>query len=148
MSDEHYRRLEAMYLGAPINTQFFLPTISIAEGSAEINMPLTTAHHHAAGSAHGAVLFKMVDDAAFFAAQSLVTDRFVVTSDLQIRFVRPGLTGTLKAVGRVKHASRRVVLAEADVFDEDGRLLATGTGSFMTSRVLLKDVPAYYGPIT
>ena len=35
---------------------------------------------HTAGAAHGTLFFKMLDDAAFYAANSLVTDRFLLTT--------------------------------------------------------------------
>ena len=36
--------------------------------------------HHAANAAHGTIYFKMLDDAAFYAANSMVSDRFLLTN--------------------------------------------------------------------
>ena len=73
--DSHWRALERMYVDAPVN-RFFRPAIQVREGAAEIRMGVRRDMHHAAGSAHGAVYFKMLDDASFFSVQSLVTEAF------------------------------------------------------------------------
>ncbi len=55
---EHYRKLERMYLAAPIN-EFFKPSIQIGRGTAEIKVNVDRRFFHAAQAAHGAVYFKM-----------------------------------------------------------------------------------------
>ncbi len=42
IGEEHYRRLERMYLAAPIN-EFFKPAIQIGRGTAEITVHVETA---------------------------------------------------------------------------------------------------------
>jgi len=66
---EHYRALERLYLEGPFN-QSFNPTIQVGEGTAEITISVTPDHHTAGGSAHGALYFKALNDAAFFAARA------------------------------------------------------------------------------
>jgi acyl-coenzyme A thioesterase PaaI-like protein len=41
------------------------------------------------GAAHGTIYFKMLDDAAFYAANTLVTDRFLLTTSFNLLFSRP-----------------------------------------------------------
>lgn len=69
----HHRKLERMYLGAPIN-RYFRPRIEIGDGRAAVSIPIREEFFHAAHAAHGAIYFKALDDAAFFAANSLVED--------------------------------------------------------------------------
>ena len=76
MSKEHFQKLERMYLGAPIN-RYFAPRIEISEGQAIVTLPVRDDFHHAAFAVHGAVYFKVLDDAAFFAVNSVVDDVFV-----------------------------------------------------------------------
>ena len=68
--DSHYRSLEKLYLSAPINA-FFKPKIAISLEYAEIEVTIKTAWHHGAQAVHGSVYFKMLDDAAYFAAHSI-----------------------------------------------------------------------------
>lgn len=136
MDQEHFRKLEHMYLSAPAN-DYFRPTILVAEGTAEIAVTVRKDFYHAAGAVHGVVYFKLLDDAAYFAANSLVDDVFVLTSSLTSHLIRPVTEGEMKAVGRVVHQSSRVIIADAEVFDHEGRQLARGTGTFMRSRIAL-----------
>lgn len=141
--DEHYRKLERMYhQHAPIN-QFFRPALRVSEGAAEVVTPVGEHLLHAARAAHGAVYFKALDDAAFFAVASLVTDVFVVTSQFSLNFLRPVTGGSMRAVGRVVHASRNLWIAEAEAFDDRGKPVARGSGSFMKSPLRLADVAGY-----
>ena len=41
------------------------------------------------GAAHGTLYFKMLDDAAFYAANSLVSDRFLLTTAFNLHFTKP-----------------------------------------------------------
>jgi uncharacterized protein (TIGR00369 family) len=132
----HYKKLERMYSLGPIN-RFFRPTVKIEDGRAEITMDADERLHHAAHAVHGAVYFKMLDDVAFFAANSRVFDVFVLTVEFNIHLLRPVSEGTLRSVGRLVHSSKRLHVAEAELFDDRDRLLARGSGSFMPSRISL-----------
>ncbi|HMA47984.1 MAG TPA: hotdog fold thioesterase, partial [Frankiaceae bacterium] len=105
MGDDHFRKLERMYLSAPIN-QLFRPAIHIERGRAEVRIPIRPELFHAAGAAHGAVYFKAADDAAFFAANSLVEDYFVLTTSMNLYLLRPIAEGTLTARASVVHSAR------------------------------------------
>ena len=67
---EHYSNLESMYAAAPVNS-IYEPVMEVSEGQATIEIELSEKYHHSAGGVHGSVYFKMLDDAAFFAANSL-----------------------------------------------------------------------------
>lgn len=137
MSDpEHYRKLERLYLAAPTN-RYYRPTIRIDAGRAEIEIAVQPEFFHAANAVHGSVYFKVLDDAAFFAVSSLVPDVFVLTVSFTIYLTRPISAGSLRASGQVVHASRRLFLAESRAVDSNGKLIATGSGSFMPSQTAL-----------
>ncbi len=143
MADEqHYRRLERMYLAAPVNAHY-APAMHISEGCAEVTIPVRPDFFHAADAVHGAVYFKLLDDAAFFAANSLVDDVFLLTVSFNVYFTRPVSSGEMKATGRVVHHSRRLFIAESEVLDSNGRQLGRGSGSFMQSAIALSSVPGY-----
>jgi uncharacterized protein (TIGR00369 family) len=132
----HYRKLERMYAQAPINA-YFRPALRVGEGRAELEIAVREDFFHAAGAIHGAVYFKALDDAAFFAANSLVTDAFVLTVSFQLHLLRPVAAGTLRATGTVVHRSRSLLIADAVVQDDEARVVARGTGTFMPGRTPL-----------
>jgi uncharacterized protein (TIGR00369 family) len=134
--NEHFRKLERLYHAAPIN-QFFEPRLVIGEGRAEVTVHIRPDFYHAARAVHGAVYFKSLDDAAFFAVNSLVEDVFVLTVSYNVYLTRPVSEGVIRATGRVVHQSRQLFLAEAELFDEKERQIGRGTGSFMRSSIAL-----------
>src|SRR5690242_18913222 len=142
MSD-HFRRLERMYASAPIN-EFFAPRLHIPEaGVAELRMVIRPDFHHAAHAAHGAVYFKALDDATFFAANSIVEDVFVLTVSFNLYLTRPVADGEVIARGRVVSRSKRLYLADGTIEDARGREIARGSGAFMPSTIPLSDDIGY-----
>lgn len=139
----HFRALESLYAAAPIN-RLFDSTLEIpAAGMARIHFTIDSRYFHAGGAAHGTSYFKMLDDAAFYAANSLVTDRFLLTTAFNLLFTRPLMEGPVIAEGRWISGQRRVFVAEARLIDADGEEAARGTGTFMRSRIALAGLPGY-----
>jgi len=139
----HYRALERLYVSAPIN-QKFASTLHIpGEGQSRLEFTVTPEDYHAAGAAHGTVYFKMLDDAAFYAANALVTDRFLLTTSFNLHFTKPVRAESVTAEGRWVTGKRRVFVAEARLVDEEGEEIGRGTGTFMRSRIALSSLPGY-----
>jgi len=140
--DEHHRRLERMYLSAPAN-EYFRPEIRIDDGRAEVRLLVRPDFFHAASAVHGSVYFKLLDDATFFAASSLVDDVFVLTASFNIYFLRPISAGTMTARGTIVSRSSRLLIGEGVLVDGDGREIARGSGTFMPSKVPLDERLGY-----
>ena len=142
MKDEHFICLENMYLAAPIN-KLYQPTIEVFESEAEIEIQLSENYFHTAGAVHGSVYFKMLDDAAFFAANSIVRDVFVLTTSFTTYITRPVSSGILRAKGKVVHSNKSQIIAEAVAYDEKNREVARGNGVFMRSKIKLASIEEY-----
>jgi uncharacterized protein (TIGR00369 family) len=140
--EEHYRKLERMYASAPIN-DYFQPVMEVSEGRAVVSMKVRRDFYHAANAAHGALYLKALDDAAFFAVNSLVPDRFVLTVSLNAYLIRPVSEGEVRAVGEIVHRSRRLFVAEAQLFDSEGNEIARGSGTFVPSDMPLSPEIGY-----
>ncbi len=138
----HYRRLEKMYGAAPING-IYQPTMTVSKGKAVVEMMLSEQFHHAAGAVHGSVYFKMLDDAAFFAANSLEREVFVLTTSFTTYLTRPVKEGKLRSVGRVVNQNRSQFIVEAIVYDAREKEIGRGNGIFVRSKLLLADTPGY-----
>ena len=135
-SEEHYRKLERMYASAPLNAHYN-PTMHISDGQAEVTIAVRRGLFHAANAVHGALYFKCLDDAAFFAVSSLVDDVFVLTVSFNLYLTRPIAAGEMRATGRVVYRSRQLFVAEAELVDQDGREIGRGSGTFMRSAIPL-----------
>lgn len=115
-SSQHLSALKNMYAAAPIN-DIYQPSIEISEGKAIIEIELSAKFHHSAGAVHGSVYFKLLDAAAFFAAQSFEKEVFVLTTAFTTYLTRPVSSGRLKAIGRVVNKNKTQFIAEAVVYD-------------------------------
>ena len=142
MSEQHYQALQAFFLAAPIN-RIYQPKISISEGESAVAMTIDERFFHAAGAIHGAVYFKVLDDAAFFAANSLEQEVFLLTTAFTTYLTRPVSEGVLRAEGRVVNRNRSQIIAEAVAYDGQDREVARGNGIFVRSKKRLQDMKRY-----
>lgn len=133
---DHFAKLENMYINARCN-HYYESGIRISEGAAEIVIPVRGEFFHAGGSVHGSVYFKALDDAAFFAVNSLVERYFVLTVGFNSQFTKRVSSGHLFARGRYIGRSGGHHTAEAVLTDDDGNEVARGTGTFAESRIRL-----------
>jgi uncharacterized protein (TIGR00369 family) len=139
----HYRALERLYRAAPVNALFPSRLEIVDEGRSRLTFTVAPAVYHAAGAAHGTIYFKMLDDAAFYAANTLVTDRFLLTTSFNLHFTKPVRAGDVVAEGRWISGRKRVLVGEARLIDAEGDEIGRGTGTFMRSRIPLSSLPGY-----
>ncbi len=144
MNQVHYNKLERMYLQANINTKIFdTTTVKISEEMAQIELEISDKYFHALEAIHGSVYFKLLDDAAFFAVNSIVEDVSVLTTSFTINLIRPVNKGMITAIGKVKFKSRNLFVAESSLYNENGKEIAFGTGNFSKSKVELSEKIGY-----
>ena len=141
--EQHYRALEGLYASAPVNAKFASSLHIPGDGRSQLTFTITPEDYHAAGAAHGTIYFKMLDDAAFYAANSLVTDSFLLTTSFNLFFSKPVRAGKVTAEGHWVSGRRRVFVAEARLVDAAGDEIGRGTGTFMRSRMALSSLPGY-----
>lgn len=140
----HHRKLENMYLSAPINKEMYNGiTLNISTEKAELTLPLSHTFFHAANAIHGSVYFKMLDDAAFFAVNSIVEDVFVYTVNFNTQLLRPVSKGIIKSIGNLKFKSTNLFIADSVLFDENDKIIGRGSGSFMKSKIALTEDIGY-----
>lgn len=142
-ADLHYRALERLYDAAPVNALFASRLAIVGEGRSRLSFTVDSSVYHAAGAAHGTIYFKMLDDAAFYAANTLVTDRFLLTTSFNLHFTKPVRVGEVMAEGRWVSGRRRVLVAESRLVDAEGEEIGRGTGTFMRSRIALSSLAGY-----
>jgi uncharacterized protein (TIGR00369 family) len=142
-AETHYRALEALYASAPVNSLFPSRLAIAGRGRSRLVFEVTEESFHAAGAAHGTIYFKMLDDAAFYAANTLVSDRFLLTTSFNLHFTKPVRQGQVVAEGRWISGRRRVFVAESRLVDAEGDEIGRGTGTFMRSHIALSGLAGY-----
>ena len=81
---------------------------------------------------HGGILAALVDLAADWALVKK-TGRGVPTIDMRVDYHAAAMPGDLIVKGRVVRAGGQFSTAEAHVYDEAGKLLASGRGTYFTA---------------
>ena len=143
MKDEqHYRKLENMMHSAPL-VKLTGAEAEISRGRAVIRIPVDEKFFHAAGALHGAIYFMALDNAAFFATNSLVKDAFVLTTSFTTYLTRPVSQGVIKAVGRVVNPHPRQYIAESVLYNSEEKEIGRGHGVFMKSKIPLSEKIGY-----
>ena len=100
-------------------------------GRAVARADANSTHHNPHGFVHGSVVFTLIDTSMGAAVMSMLPDgQRCSTIELQVRFLRPVVGASLTAETVVVKPGRRVFHLEAKVTTPDGKLVATGTGSF------------------
>ena len=103
------------------------------EGLVEIAMPFREEFLREEGSdwLHGGILSALIDIAGDYAVYSK-TGGDVPTLDLRIDYLRPARRGRLTAIARTVKVGRRVSVADVEVQDENGHVVAVGRGLYAT----------------
>jgi len=81
---------------------------------------------------HGGILAALIDLAADFAMVKQ-TGRGVPTIDMRVDYHRVAVPGDLIARGKVVRFGSQFATAEAEIIDLDGKLIATGRGTYLTT---------------
>lgn len=139
---EHYTKLENMMHSAPF-VRLAGAKVSIKKGEAHITLPVKKEFYHAAGAMHGALYFLALDNAAFFAANSLVENVFVLTTSFTTYITRPVSEGVVKAIGKVVNQNRSQFVCESVLYDSNSKEIARATGIFVRSKIPLSDKIGY-----
>lgn len=142
--DAHFRKLERMYLSAPVNNQLYTGiSISISKQKTELTLKIEEKFFHAVNAIHGSVYFKMLDDAAFFAVNSIVNDVFVYTVSFNVQLLRPVSSGIIRSIGELQFKSSNLFIADSTLFDGSNKIVGRGSGNFMKSKIELKEEIGY-----
>ena len=99
-------------------------------GRAVVELDAHAGHRHPGGVVQGGIITQIADAAM---GMSLLTlqpdDEANTTIELKINFVRPVVEGRIRAVGRVVEMRRTLLFSEADVFDQEDRLVARASST-------------------
>jgi acyl-CoA thioesterase len=136
MSVDVRRRVEdAIATSEPAFGRFFLARLLDLEveyhedeQATTVTLPYAEFLCNPQGSVHGGVLSTVMDISMGHLCHHFLST--AVTIEMQMRFFRP-VTGDCRAEGRLIRPGKRIVHLESRLYDDDGRLAASGTGSWL-----------------
>lgn len=106
--------------------------VELDNGRAVIRLTAQPSHLNADGILHGGVLPAIADGAMGNALRTLHGDAAqVLTVEIHLHYLRPVTGGSVLAEGRVVQSGRRLSFAEVEMRDDDGRVVAKGSGTFV-----------------
>jgi uncharacterized protein (TIGR00369 family) len=125
---------QALVSRAPFHQWLGLTVTALADDSIEITAKWREEWvvNKERGITHGGVLAALIDLAADW-AMVRQTGRGVPTIDMRVDYHRPALRGDLTARGKVVRFGAQFATAEAQIFDQDGKLVASGRGTYFTA---------------
>lgn len=84
-------------------------------------------------AAHGGVISSLMDGTLGVAAlaHAIENNHVVSTIEFKINFTRPALVNdVLDARAEVIHSGKRIIVCEGKIFNQNGKLVALGSGTF------------------
>ena len=128
-------RIKVGEVGAPVAKLVGFRPTSVEEGKAVFELEAGPQHANPMGTLHGGILCDVADAAMGVAyASTLAEGESFTTLELKINFLRPFRSGKLVATARMVKTGRTIGLAECDVTDSEGRLIARAMSTCMTLR--------------
>ena len=133
-------KLEARLVANPFNAWMGLRLISMDEDTLTLGMTWREEmiSNPKARVTHGGILGALIDVAADFAIAAKV-GMPVPTVDLRVDYHRAAMPGDLTVTGRVVRLGGTNSVAEAQVHDGEGRLIASGRGVYFTAAAKPKE---------
>ena len=109
------------------------------DGECEIKLDVDHRHMSAAARVHGGVFFTLVDTAMGRSVISKLSEgRGCATIEAKINYFRPVQEGNVRALARCLNLSKRTAYTEAEIRDENDRLIAKATGTFMLTETFVQ----------
>jgi uncharacterized protein (TIGR00369 family) len=134
VTDITLEQVQALITRAPFHQWLGLTVLSVGDDSIEIKATwreewvVNVERRYT----HGGILAALIDLAADFALVRQ-TGRGVPTIDMRIDYHRAAMPGDLIARGKVVRGGSQFATAAAEIIDLDGKLIASGRGTYFTA---------------
>ncbi len=128
--------LREEFSSVPLNRLLELRLESLAEGAAEVAMPVKEAYLQEGGVVHGGVISALADTAAVYALiPGLPEERTMTGVEFKVSFLRPARVGAGDLVARAHtvRRGRQIGFSEVEV-SQNGKAVATGSFTFLIYR--------------
>lgn len=127
--DENVRNL---LNGSPMYRHMKMRVVDAEDGRSRLEMQADSSLHSLYGMLHGGAAATVLDSACGIAVgTTLEPGEICVTVDLRINYIANLKDGLLVAEGRVIHKGRQTGVAQAELRDDDGSLVAVGMSTHL-----------------
>lgn len=114
-----------------------MTTVVDVHGKTRVLLKVTEKLKQFYGNLHGGVIASLLDSAIAVAVnQQLEPGEGASTVEIKINYLRSINDGTLWGEGKVIQKGRKIVVAQGEIKDDAGQILAIGTATFMISQMV------------
>src|SRR5262245_24933642 len=131
---ERQDRLVELFHGAPIAKTTGRRLHYNEAGQAVLEMPYNAGFDPALHQVHGGLIATMIDNAGWFTVAPRF-EHWIATVEFSTRLHEPVEKETLTSSGRIIRLGKRLASCEVEVKTPQGRLIATGAGTFTVTSV-------------
>jgi uncharacterized protein (TIGR00369 family) len=128
---EYIRRMNEIVNNCPYFDLLSIKLLDVGIGYSLLEIELDRKHLQPFGVVHGGVFASIIDAAAFWSVYYGIEDPDVgiTTVDLKLNYLAPAVSGKLMASGRQIKVGKTLGYAEAQVTDQQEKVLAHGTST-------------------
>jgi acyl-CoA thioesterase len=120
----------------PLGDLLGMATVERAPGKCRMRLQVDPAWHNPNGVLHGGVIYTLIDYSMGGAVQpNLPPDRACATIEVKVSYLAGVREGALTVDTEVVRQGRNIAFLESKVRDENGKLVATGSGSMYIFKV-------------
>jgi uncharacterized protein (TIGR00369 family) len=131
ITEEQFQMAQKMAADLPFFKLIGLELTSLGIGEAEFKMGMRDDLRHPGGILHGGVTATIIDTAMAFALRTYVEPTAqTATIDLTVHYLRPHVSGPIRCTAKVVRPGKRIFTVTADVFNGEGKLIATGISAY------------------
>ena len=116
----------------PIADLIGFKVVEAGKGKIVIELVCSDKMTNSVGAVQGGITSTIADAAMGMAAMTMMDDaHYAITAELKINFLRTTGMEKLISTGRIVHPGRKLMMGEAEVLSENGKLIAKATSTLM-----------------
>ena len=131
LNPDYIKRIREIVTTSPYFELLSMELVDVGLGYSSLEIDVARKHLQPFGMVHGGVFSSIIDAAAFWAVYPGIEDPAagMTTVDLKLNYLAPAASGKLIARGRQIKLGRTLGYAEAQVVNQDEKILAHGTST-------------------
>lgn len=112
-------------------------TVPSSDGKILVEMKVTEELKQFYGNVHGGAIAGLLDTSIAVAVNQLLdSEEGASTVEMKLNYLRPVKSGTLLAESKIIHKGKKTVVGQCEIKDDEGNMVAFGTGTFMVTRLI------------
>ncbi len=133
LNPDYIEKVKHIVNDSPYFSLISMKICDIGNGYSILEIDIENKHLQPFGFIHGGVFSSIIDAAAFWAVYCSIEDQNagMTTIDLKLNYLAPATSGKLIVKGRQIKLGKTLGYAEAEVRNEQGKILSHGTSTLM-----------------